>query len=230
MPKCHAWKVALLLVIAAIGSPAAAASTVYEADLFAPGDGLLTRDPVLGLDWLDVNQTLGLSAIQIRAGVGGWAALGFEHATTGDVCSLMGREAFAMTVCGTLSQEQVPGDVAADLQALVGATSETGGPSEPSHLRQTAGIFDRGAFADDEAGWARLQYFRTSVGANETSLIVDGGLSGGSVWSAYSSDPEVGHFLVRQIAIPEPTSGQLVFLAIVAAVTRSRRGSLRVSR
>ena len=66
----------------------AAATALTELDLISAGDGLLTRDSDSGLDWLDVSATSGLSFNGIVADVGGWASLGFRHATATELCAL----------------------------------------------------------------------------------------------------------------------------------------------
>lgn len=49
----------VLAILIALVAPGRAA--LIQADLFAPGDGLLTQDTDTALEWLDVDQTLGLS-------------------------------------------------------------------------------------------------------------------------------------------------------------------------
>lgn len=55
----------------------------------APGDGLVTRDPETGLDWLDLGGvTTNLSYDDIQGGAGGWLASGWRYATQAEVCAL----------------------------------------------------------------------------------------------------------------------------------------------
>lgn len=54
--------------------------TFSSQDLLAPGDRLVTKDAVTGLEWLNVKVTAGHSLRQIEAGAGGWVALGFRPA------------------------------------------------------------------------------------------------------------------------------------------------------
>jgi hypothetical protein len=68
-----------------------ASAELTSVDLFVPGDGAVTRDRGSGLDWLDVDQTIGLSYQDIVAGAGGWQAQGWRHATLDEVCDLFQR-------------------------------------------------------------------------------------------------------------------------------------------
>lgn len=82
--------------LAAICLAAPSQAALIRADLFAPGDGLLTMDTDSALEWLDVDQTVGLSFTQVaEEGAGDWTALGFRHATTGEVAELFARVGIA---------------------------------------------------------------------------------------------------------------------------------------
>lgn len=78
---------ALWLACACIASPIAA--ELVPVDFNAPGDGLLTRDMITGLEWLDLSVTHGLSFNEVAAQteVGG-SLEGFRHATREEVVLL----------------------------------------------------------------------------------------------------------------------------------------------
>jgi hypothetical protein len=76
------------LIIGAI-APQSAQAALLGRDLNAIGDGLLTRDTVTGLDWLDVTQTKGRSFDEVLAGFGNYTTQqGFRFATASEVSSL----------------------------------------------------------------------------------------------------------------------------------------------
>lgn len=54
------------------------------------GDGLLTRDTVSGLEWLDVTLTINQTYDQVRTG--NWYQAGFSHATMAELqTAVLGR-------------------------------------------------------------------------------------------------------------------------------------------
>lgn len=67
---------------------------VTSRDLFEVGDGLISYDPMTDSEWLDLNQTLGLSVDDINAGVGDWLSEGFRVATRAEVEQLWGSFGF----------------------------------------------------------------------------------------------------------------------------------------
>ena len=61
-----------LFVLPALLFALPAGATLQVVDLFAPGDGLLTRESDTGLDWLDPTTTQNQSYNSIATGAGGW--------------------------------------------------------------------------------------------------------------------------------------------------------------
>lgn len=86
--KCRAIATIFLLATVGLLGSTAAEAELTQLDLSAPGDGLITRDSATGLDWLDVSATTGVSFNDVVAGSGGWASLGFRHATASEACAL----------------------------------------------------------------------------------------------------------------------------------------------
>lgn len=77
------------MFVAAFASAGAQAAMLSSQDLFATGDGLVTRDAVSNLDWLDLSSTAGLSVDQVRSGAGGWLDQGFRYASFGEFKSFL---------------------------------------------------------------------------------------------------------------------------------------------
>jgi thrombospondin type 3 repeat protein len=150
------WVLLTLTCFTLLASSWAGASPLAEADLSTPGDGLITRDVDTGLDWLDVSATSGLSYANITAGGGGWAALGFRHATASEVCALLAGHAFVpasgcptgnVAVTGSLSSELH--DRVESFVSLLGVTTcPSGCGSFDADLVEVEGWFD------DELGTA----------------------------------------------------------------------------
>ena len=85
---------AVLLTVGGLAS-----GELLEANLHAPGDGLITRDTRTGLDWLDLTETVGLSLNEILGGAGGWLADGWRYADQTQMCELMESFEIAGTPC-----------------------------------------------------------------------------------------------------------------------------------
>ncbi len=95
----HASRVWICMLVSAasmlFAGMQSAHASLSELDLLVADDGLITRDSETGLDWLDVSATGSISFSGIVAGAGGWASLGFRHATATEVCQLLTTHAAA---------------------------------------------------------------------------------------------------------------------------------------
>jgi hypothetical protein len=182
-----------------LASSWAGASALTEADLSAPGDGLITRDVDTGLDWLDVSATSGVSYASISTGGGGWSALGFRHATASEVCALLGAHAVVPAsgcptgnVAVTDRFTSALHDRVESFVALLGMTTcPSGCAAVDVDLREVEGWFD------DELGTTsagRVTLFHTIAG-NQTSVGVRS-----AVASKSFSAPRYGNWLVRETA------------------------------
>ncbi len=89
----------LFILLSCLNSAPAEASEPYRRDLNAPGDELVTFDPGTGLEWLDPSVTAWLSYEDIVAGVGGFAAAGWRHATLSELCNLQASSVLSVP-CG----------------------------------------------------------------------------------------------------------------------------------
>jgi hypothetical protein len=167
-------------------SPALPPSGLVERDLFLVGDGLVTRDAVLDLDWLDLTLTAGLSFDAVALGEGGWAGIGFRHATGAEVCSLLSRAATAPPACPGLFGTTVSADLLTPLQSVLRATRRT-------YSRvYSVGLYDDGG--GGSVGRASLE-----LSSGSSTVVVRNDLHEPAL-----SDPFVGHFLVREVP-PDPS-------------------------
>ena len=179
----------LIAVLAAgiLVAPAARAE-LLEVDLNTPGDGLVTRDTVTRLDWLDLTESTDLSFDQVEADVGGFISDGWRHATGAEVCALLaavGREpspcpgnALVLTCCSLIN-----------LINFIGITFF--GPNTASAF----GLYDDGdPSAPGGVGFARA----TNVfGVGSTEVLDDQRASN-------LASPDEGNFLVRASPVAMP--------------------------
>ena len=191
------WGFVALGFVALIVASQASASSLTEADLSSPGDGLITRDVDTGLDWLDVSATSGLAYANITAGGGGWSALGFRHATASEVCALLAAHAVVPASGCPTGNVAVTDRFNSELHdrvesfvSLLGATAcPSGCSSFDADLVEVEGWFD------DELGTTsagRVTLFYTVAG-NQTSVGVRT-----AVASKSFSALRYGNWLVRE--------------------------------
>jgi len=74
-----------LALVAVLLSPMAANAVLIEGLCDATADSTVTCDTDTGLEWLDLTETLGLTANQFLADVGGWISQGWDLAFGTDV-------------------------------------------------------------------------------------------------------------------------------------------------
>lgn len=202
--------VPLLLLLLFI-PPARAA--LIQADLLAPGDGLLTRDTTSGMEWLDLTPTIGVTYNAVIAGFGGFTTThGFSVARQADTVTLFANAGLT-PVSGSSTD---PGTIAAGtaLVDLLGCTSSCAGSP--------------GAY-----GFADLDAFSIGVGT-VPALVVDPGVNvawdadGGGIVGKAVSAPGRGVWLLRPTVIPLPSAALLFAPAFamlfgVVAAARMRR-------
>lgn len=197
---------------------------LIEIDLFSNGDGLITRDTIAGLDWLDLTQTLTLSFSDIQAGAGGWTELGFRHAGANEFSALLqsagvtesiefGGTTYAMSD-STLVQAMTT------LQALIGVTQITYNHSYPSV--QSLGVLSN--TSTQYPGW-------NAVGTVSITQLPDyipyAVFSGTQYYNGFPADLSGqghGQFLVREISqVPLPPTMWLLGSGLLALITRRSR-------
>jgi hypothetical protein len=181
-----------------------------QIDLHQPGDGLVTRDWETGLHWLDVARTAGLSYEETVTGAGSWAARGWRHATTDELCHLFianAPEAVEGPCPGALlppDPDENPTPAHTELRTLTNLLGQfpsrpvpeglSGPPLYSRHgTRKLDGLFDDGGSGDlvgraslDSCGTVPCDDFFGSW-----TVLTDE--QGSTV-----RDPSVGHYLVRE--------------------------------
>lgn len=225
MGKFKSVAAGLYMGIAAIAFTATPVAAIpISADLFVANDGLLTRNA--GLDWLDVDITVGLSfsavnmattTFAILGGLNPITDLGFRHATISEVETLLTNAGIA-PINDSLFREVNFAPIEA-LKLLLGPTVRIGtntegtqgitldGPSVGRHFRAS---FTRCLSACAPGPSGRSRNFPS------TGSLSDIDAKAGE-----------GHFLVRATqAIPEPGTLALFGLGLVGlGVTRRRKAA-----
>lgn len=214
----------LLIVAALIVSASAANATVVSADLYAPGDGLLTLDSSTSLEWLDLTATVG----QTRSAVlsGSFAAQGFRYATQAEVLQLWtdagATGPFDNELGSNVSIQNV--DTAELLINLMGCTTPFAShrPCDGSPDGTSQQNWNIGFFGSDTTDAAIVDlFFGTFDPRNGMSAMwIDFGTSAGI---DLFSRPDIGSYLVRAVAVPEPGSLALFAFACAAILRRRAR-------
>jgi len=201
-----------LVVSLLLALPSASANALLlEVDLGAPGDARVTRDTETGLDWLDLELTVGRSVDEIERGVGGWVADGWRHANANEVCGLLSTFGFAPAPCpGPVTIQGEPEALEEGLFAYLGITSVLFFPSG-----QAIASFEDGG---NPARFGELNSWLITDSSAHIRAVAD-------VTGRLARDPRRAHFLVRTV-VPEPSTGLLVLSGLAtigAAAARSRR-------
>jgi hypothetical protein len=206
-----------------IFSSASAHAEFVSIDLLAPGDGLVTRDTASGLDWLDLTFTIGVDPQDIWDGALGLADDGWRHATTAEVCDLLGALGTAPPTCpGAEYLDDYAGALALD---LLGITIQRSQPylDGTLYLDELWGVFDDGgALNPDLIGLAELSVDTHSTGWVNTFVGVyeDGG-------RIVSLSSDKGNFLVRPVPEPSTPVQLAAGVTMLAALSRLYRGGGR---
>ena len=184
------------------------ASPLMQLDLAVLEDGLITRDNDAGLDWLDVSATSGLSYESIVAGVGGWATLGFRHATATELCRLLANHAATPSNGCPTGNVPVTDRFTSELHdkfesfvALLGATTCASGCNAGfpfTDYLATEGWFDD-ELGSSNTGRATIVY---TVAGDQTSVGVRSATAAKSFAAA-----QYGNWLVRESVIDEDNDG-----------------------
>ena len=183
-----------------------ASAVLVERDLFSAGDNLLTFDTATNLEWLDVDQTLGLSFNQVTVNVGGWLDLGFVYASIDQVSTLYSN-------AGVTDQTNTPVSSnfagASELLVKLGCTGFCSQANSPFQQGLT---FDGGSVIFGQRGVPFVQTFLNASMARAFCVSAgnDCGVTGDGARSS------IGSYLIREAsALPEPATIALFGLGLV---------------
>jgi hypothetical protein len=127
IPRLRTYLAGAAIAILGLSLPANAA--LISVDLVNPGDGLITRDTDMRLDWLDINAVMGLSYTSVRSSFLSSAYSNFHGFSIAHVSQLRSlfqnaNAVFPMSVPGGVGQAWI--NPHAVLNSLVGSTRTWG--------------------------------------------------------------------------------------------------------
>jgi hypothetical protein len=198
--------VCLISLMVSLAGARSSSAALISLDLDVPGDGLLTRDTVERLEWLDLSQSTGYSYSQIEAGAGGFTARGFRHGNQAEVINLMAQFGFPPLPSNPAYLD------AAQFISLISCTSTCAVDGRGSN-----GIADPVTLNPDSKIIFNLFVFLDPIPphASITQFVVTPEHSGSTI----------GHYLVR--TVPEPRLFALTVLLLLAlALLRSVRPTM----
>lgn len=240
------YRVVLGGFVALVLASTQAMASLSAADLAAPGDALLTVDSQSNLAWLDLTQTQGWSIDQVIAD-GRWVAQGFTFATSQQLADLVANAAaggaYILEMGGRAAPVELSQLAGGPTDVLVGAI---GGDPARADLKVpvvTVMYTQNVAITPEEYVWPgdlgvsiREQSTNSAQGVTLASYRDPNATRVGPIpdgftrimatdWRyAQDSSPEVGVFLVRaNSAVPEPSTGVLMLIGLMATASVARR-------
>jgi hypothetical protein len=217
------------LIIGAI-APQSAQAALLGRDLNAIGDGLLTRDTITGLDWLDVTQTKGRSFDEVLAGFGNYTTQqGFRFATASEVSSLFfsslaGNPSVFVSASNNTVYLPQSYFAAQEIHTLLGLTSSQfispGGFVNGSAILQSTEGYVSDSYTLGQTGLATISSSRSRGSFTISPVgLVSRDFGEGKVnvrSSEVTSSPQYASFLVRSSAPVASTPEPSILLGSVA--------------
>ncbi len=211
------WLLAAVLFFVGAGwSPLGAAALISLDSIF--GTDSVTRDSAIGLEWLDLTETAGLSFLEVSALLAGDVRFGgFRYATIRELDTLMADA--GISIRGVTWNYGEGAQAALDLIQLLNEKSTI-----PTTGQQMQGLLGEKAFpwqsVDIRAVGFVLWISGPIPGPIVTEFPAAQASPGGdamSMWTGESGET-VGSFLVREseLAVPEPGSLILVATTLLA--------------
>lgn len=185
--------------LALFSTPAIGTGAIVSADLSRSGDGLLTLDTRSRLAWRQLEPTLGRSFFDVSGEFGkGGDFEGFRYATEQEFVTLVTNAGVLDFATLPTYRPQILG-----LQALLGISGVSGNTT-----------FSLGMFSDASTG----SFSRRAATLLTTDAI------GRVTFNNQPNGPapNLGSWLVRETAVPEPGSSALLLCATAAVITRQR--------
>lgn len=197
----------LVAAIGIVGLSGAAQAQLQERDWLSPGDGLLTYDPIAGLEYLDISETLATrfsgplledryQGVVAELAPGGTFE-GFRVATATEAQALFDNVGLVPGAIDFATN----GEAATTLLDLIGETESFGTRRDLNALLATTGVVPNGAETRNQ-----LFLFADPADAGvQVWFGVAGGLSTASEPFPNPDYRDLGVLLVRP-AIPEPSA------------------------
>jgi hypothetical protein len=201
---CHA-AVAALMALSAFGAQAA----LSVADLFTPGDGLLTVDSQAGMAWLDITETRGLSVGDVISSTQ-WLSQGFRFARSSDLDSLLqhggSQLAFMDWMGGWAASAELSAYLGGPTTVVAGVLAGDG-QTDSGQMRAATLLLTRDT--QISPGTTLLDDDRSSVSVGDFLRVQD-------QWvSPVVANADRGVFLVKSVSpVPEPSAFWLMGLGV----------------
>jgi hypothetical protein len=206
--KMVPYKILVWLISLCLTGLSAKADLIQATD---PSFGLnsLTIDTTTGLGWLDVSLSAGLSYQQVLADTQpGGSFSGFRFATAQEVLNLYTSAGIPETGFYPLSTSSIT-----SLLSLIGITGTING--QPGVVALSATSLSPGANCAPAI-------YATGASGVEEYWVNDGGYkSGGTIYGATTSYPDLGSWLVTDV--PEPSAHVLAIAGLIGFTCMRRR-------